>query len=169
MSVEHRWNHNNFAVPPDRLGLVRECIDALFPWTRFVDKPHLLGYRLGDDLYEAAVYFRPVAAIAEIERLLGELRRERGDLDGALAALAGAEADWADHCGFRVASVEEWEERLALIERVALARPELAVRVVDVLRPGDGRAPADDLFQAFIRLEILGPLRNTFEMQAVRR
>ena len=164
-----RWNHNNFAVPPERLAGVRECMDALFPWARFVDKPHLLGYRLGDDLYEAAVYFRPVAAMGALERLLGELRTERPELDAALAGLASAEADYADHCGFRVATVEAWEDGLARVERVARERPEFAVRVIDVLRPGDGRAPTDDLFQAFIRVGVLGPLRNTFEMQAVRR
>ena len=56
-----------------------------------------------------------------------------------------------------VESVREWLER---------ERPDLDIRVVDVLRPGDGRAQTDYLYQAFIRLGLLGPLRNTFEMQA---
>jgi hypothetical protein len=68
-----------------------------------------------------------------------------------------------------VGSVEEWEERLAAIERLGRERPEFELRVVDVLRPGDGRAPTDYLYQAFIRVGLLGPLRNTFEMQARTR
>ncbi|HZR81071.1 MAG TPA: hypothetical protein VFD92_08230 [Candidatus Binatia bacterium] len=166
---QHRWNHNNFAVAPEKLALVRECIDAVFPWVRFVDKPHLLGYRLSDDLYEGALYFRPVPAVAELEKLLHELRRERPELEGALAGIARADADYADHAGFRVASVAEWEERVAAIARIARERPEFELRVIDVLRPGDGRAPAPDLYQAFVRIGLLGPLRNTFEMQAIAR
>jgi hypothetical protein len=169
MAMPDRWNHNNFAVAPERLALLRECIDALFPWTRFVDKPHLLGYRLGDDLYEGAVYFRPVEAMATLQRELATLRATRPDLDAALDGLARIEADYADHCGFRVPTAAEWEDRLAQIERIARERPEFEVRVVDALRPGDGRAPAPDLYQAFIRVGLLGPLRNTFEMQAVVR
>jgi hypothetical protein len=66
-------------------------------------------------------------------------------------------------------SVEEWEDRLALADRLERERPELAIRIVDVLRPGDGRAQTDYLYQAFIRIGLLGPLRNTFEMQAQAR
>jgi len=86
----------------------------------------------------------------------------------ALDALAGIEGDWVDHTGFMTGSLAEWEDRLARAERLERDRPDLEVRVVDVLRPGDGRAQTDYLYQAFIRLGLLGPLRNTFEMQAVR-
>ena len=40
--------------------------------------------------------------------------------------------------------------------------------MVDVLVPGDGRSQTDYLHQAFIRVGVLGRLRNTFEMQARR-
>ena len=63
-------------------------------------------------------------------------------------------------------SLAEWETRLALARQLERDRPELAIRVVDVLRPGDGRAQTDYLYQAFIRIGLLGPVRNTFEMQA---
>jgi hypothetical protein len=65
-----------------------------------------------------------------------------------------------------VPTLAEWEARLDTARRLERTRPDLGVRVVDVLRPGDGRAQTDYLHQAFIRLGLLGPLRNTFEMQA---
>lgn len=166
MADAQRWNHVNFAVPPERLALIEECIDALFGWTKFVAKPYLLGYRLSDDMHEAALYFRPVPAAAGLQMALERLRGEDGALDAALGALNTIEGDWADHTGFMIASVQEWEDRLALARRLERERPELAIRVVDVLRPGDGRAATDYLYQAFIRIGLLGPLRNTFEMQA---
>ena len=137
----HRWNHVNYAVPPERVPLVEACFDAIFPWEKFVAKPYLLGYRL---------------------------RAHDANLDAALARLETIEADWADHTGFLVGGVAEWEERLATIERTARERPDFELRVVDVLRPGDGRAQTDYLHQAFVRVGLLGPFRNTFEMQARR-
>ena len=161
-----RWNHVNFAVPPERLRLVEECIDALFGWPKIVAKPYLLGYRLTDDMHEAALYFRPVPSTGALFEALERLRGQDAALDGALGTLDDIEGDWADHTGFMTGSLEEWEARLALARRLERERPELAIRVVDVLRPGDGRAQTDYLYQAFIRLDLLGPLRNTFEMQA---
>jgi hypothetical protein len=161
-----RWNHVNFAVPPERLRLVEECIDTLFGWPKIVAKPYLLGYRLTDDMHEAALYFRPVPSAGALLEALDRLRKQDAALDGALGTLDDIEGDWADHTGFMTPSLEEWEARLALAQRLERERPELAIRVVDVLRPGDGRAQTDYLYQAFIRLDLLGPLRNTFEMQA---
>jgi hypothetical protein len=169
--MEHaqRWNHVNFAVPPERLPLLAECIDALFGWEKFVAKPYLLGYRLTDDMHEAALYFRPVPATVELLTALERLRTGDAQLDAAITALDGIEGDWADHIGFMTASLAEWEARLATARRLEHERPEFAIRVVDVLRPGDGRAQTDYLYQAFIRIGLLGPLRNTFEMQARAR
>jgi len=162
------WNHVNFAVPPERIPRIEECIDELFGWDKFVAKPYLVGYRLTEDLNAAALYLRPVptasALFAEIERV----KRSDPAVAKALDALAGIEGDWVDHTGFMTGSLAEWEDRLARAERLERDRPDLEVRVVDVLRPGDGRAQTDYLYQAFIRLGLLGPLRNTFEMQAVR-
>src|SRR5262245_29629242 len=145
-----RWNHVNFAVPPERLPLVEEAIDTLFGWEKFVAKPYLLGYRLTDDMHEAALYFRPVPAAGALGDALGRLRREDAALAAALDGLDSAEADWADHTGFMARSVEEWEQRLALAARLAGERPDFQIRIVDVLRPGDGRAQTDYLYQAFI-------------------
>jgi hypothetical protein len=169
MQRSHRWNHVNFAVAPERLALVEECIDTLFGWEKFVAKPYLLGYRLTADMHEAALYFRPVPAAGELTAALERLRSRDGELGTALATLDTIEGDWADHTGFMTGSVEEWEDRLALADRLERERPELAIRIVDVLRPGDGRAQTDYLYQAFIRIGLLGPLRNTFEMQAQAR
>jgi len=164
----HRWNHVNYAVPPERLPLVEACIDATFPWEKFVTKPYLLGYRFSRDYDEGALYVRPVAAAGALLEALGRLRATDAALDAAIGTLDSVEADWADHTGFLVGSVAEWEERLATIERIAREQPAFELRVVDVLRPGDGRAQTDYLHQAFIRVGLLGPLRNTFEMQARR-
>ncbi len=163
-----RWNHVNVAVPPERIPLVTGCIDAVFGWEKFVDKPYLVGYRLGEDLHDAALYLRPVPAAGVVADALARLRAGDAALDDALAELDRIEGDWADHVGFMVPTVAEWEARLAAAERLARERPELGVRIVEVYRPGDGRAATDYLYQAFIRLGVLGPLRNTFEMQARR-
>jgi hypothetical protein len=164
-----RWNHVNVAVPPERMPLVEACIDAAFGWTKFVSRSSILGYRFSDDFMQGAFYVRPVPEAGIVADALQRLRAHDATLDGALARLDAIDADWADHTGFLVPSVEEWEERLAVIERLGRERPEFELRVVDVLRPGDGRAPTDYLYQAFIRVGLLGPLRNTFEMQARTR
>jgi hypothetical protein len=161
-----RWNHVNFAVPPERMARLEECIDTLFGWQKIVAKPYLLGYRLADDMHEAALYFRPAPAAGAVFAALARLRAQEPELAAALGALDHLEGDWVDHTGFMVASIAEWEERLARARQLEGDRPDLEVRVVDVLRPGDGRAQTDYLHQAFIRIGLLGPLRNTFEMQA---
>ena len=107
MKSEHRWNHVNFAVPPERLPLVEECIDTLFGWEKFVAKPYLLGYRLTDDMHDAALYFRPVPAVATLLESLGRLRQQDPALGGALEELDSIEGDWADHTGFMTGSVAE--------------------------------------------------------------
>jgi hypothetical protein len=163
---EPRWNHVNVAVPPEHLPLVEECIDALFGWEKIVAKPHLLGYRLTGDMHDAALYFRPLPAAGALLEALRRLRTVDVGLGEALAQLDRAEGDWADHTGFMVPTLAEWEARLDTARRLERTRPDLGVRVVEVLRPGDGRAQTDYLHQAFIRLGLLGPLRNTFEMQA---
>jgi len=168
MRGAHAWNHNNFAVPPERFELVESCIDALFPWTKFVAKPHLLGYRLGEDLHHAAIYFRPVEHASVLDKAIRALRIENPEIDGAIRGLETIDADYNDHCGFIVPTVTEWEERVAIATRLSDERPEFQIRVVAAFRPGDGRALTDYLYQAFIRVGILGPVRNTFEMQAMK-
>lgn len=162
----HAWNHNNFAVPPDRFALVEECIDALFPWVKFVAKPHLLGYRLAGDLHAAALYVRPAEPAAKLHAAIERLRTENPELDAGIRGLETIDADYNDHCGFMVPSVAEWEERVARAERLERERPEFKIHVVGLFRPGDGRALTEYLYQAFIRIGVLGPFRNTFEMQA---
>jgi hypothetical protein len=41
------------------------------------------------------------------------------------------------------------------------------VTLVRVERPGDPGALTDYLYQAWVRLALLGPIRNTFELQAL--
>jgi len=168
MDVRQRWNHVNFAVPPERIALLEECLDALFPWEKLVSKPYLLGYLLTDDLHEAALYFRPIGAAGTLDAAIKRLRAVDDELDQALGTLADAEGAGSDHPGFVVPSVAEWEARVERAQRVERDRPELQVQVVDLVRPGDGRAQTDALYQAFIRVGLLGPTRNTFEMRARR-
>jgi hypothetical protein len=168
MGPQDAWNHHNYAVPPARLALLEACVDALFPWVKFVSKPHLLGYRLNDDMHAGALYFRPAAPAAELEEALRRLRTEHQDLDSALRGLDSIEAEYDDHCGFIVPTVDEWEQRVRHAKQLERQRPEFEIRVVDVFRPGDGRALTDYLYQAFIRIGLLGPFRNTFEMQALK-
>ena len=160
------WNHNNFCVPPDAVAGICECIEALFPWTLIVRKPHLVGYRLGDDLNRGALYLRPTAAAASLHEALARLRRTDAELGRALDAMEVQEADLNDHQGVRVPSVAEWETRVARAVELA-RRPELRVTVVRVERPGDPGALTDYLYQAWVRLGLLGPIRNTFELQAL--
>ncbi len=166
MAPGDAWNHVNYCVPPAHVAALAECIETLFPWSVIVKKPTLVGYRLGDDLNHGALYLRPTEAATTLHGLLGRLRADRPDLDDAFTALASQEADLNDHQGFRVATVEEWEARVARARGLAARRPDLAVSVVRVERPGDPGAPTDYLYQAWIRLALLGPFRNTFEMQA---
>jgi hypothetical protein len=109
MAAAHRWNHVNYAVAPERLSLVEECLDATFPWQKFVAKPYLVGYRFGDDFDEGALYLRPVPEAAVLGDALRRLRAHDAALDGALARLETIEADWADHVGFMVGSVARAE------------------------------------------------------------
>lgn len=163
------WNHNNYCVPPAHVDRLCAAIEALFPWRTIVRKPDLVGYRLGEDLHEGALYLRPTAAARDLYVALARLRAADAALATALDALARQDADLTDHQGFRVATVEEWERRVARAREVAATRPDLGVTVVRVERPGDPGALTDYLHQAWIRLDLLGPLRNTIEMQAVAR
>jgi hypothetical protein len=161
------WNHSNYCVPPEHVAGLSACIEALFPWSLIVRKPHLVGYRLGDDLNRGALYLRPTPAARAVYDAVARLRQSDPELGRALARLEAQEADLTDHLGIRIASVEEWERRVERAIEVARTRPELEVTVVHVERPGDAGAVTDYLYQAWVRLGLLGPWRNTFELQAL--
>ena len=161
------WNHASYCVPPADVAAICECIEALFPWSLIVRKPRLIGYRLGDDLNRGALYLRPMAAAGAVYGALARLRRDDAELGRALADLEALDADENDHQGVRIATVDEWERRVARAREHARTRPELRVAVVRVERPGDPGALTDYLHQAWVRLGLLGPVRNTFELQAL--
>jgi hypothetical protein len=167
MAERDAWNHNAYCVPPEHVSGICECIETLFPWTLIVRKPDLVGYRLGDDLNRGALYLRPSPAARTLYDVLGRLRRDRPELERALAALDAQEPDLNDHQGLRLASPQDWEARVARAGELERTRPDLQVRVVRVERPGDPGALTNYLYQAWIRLGLLGPLRNTFELQAL--
>ena len=158
-------NHMNFAVPPESLAALDACIEAVLPWERYVTRDDLVGYRIagGDDA--GCVFIRPAEAVGEIASVMKRVRRSVPDLDRAIAALERSPADVADHFGFRVSSVDEWERLLAGFESAARDHPEWQLTVVDVHRPGDSDALTDRIYQAWLRIGLLGPIRNTFEMQ----
>lgn len=161
------WNHANFCVPPEHLDRLCACIEALFPWTSVVRRADLVGYRLGEDLNRGALYLRPSAAARALFEALARVEATDRGFAGALAALRAEDADVRDHQGIRLGSVAEWEERVARARELADGRPELGVDVVRVERPGDPAAATDYLYQAWVRLGLLGPWRNTFELQAL--
>jgi len=167
MSEGDAWNHNNYCVPSEHVARLCETIEALFPWSLIVRKPGLVGYRLGDDLNRGALYLRPARAAGTLHETLARLRQERPDVEQAFRGLEAEDADIADHQGIRVASPEEWEQRVARATELSRTRPDLRVTVVRVERPGDPGVLTDYLYQAWIRLALLGPLRNTFELQAL--
>jgi hypothetical protein len=161
------WNHASYCVRPEDVGAICECVEALFPWSLIVRKAHLVGYRLGDDLNRGALYLRPMPAARALYGSLARLRREDAELGRALDELGALDADENDHQGIRIASVEEWEVRVARARELSGTRPELGVTLVRVERPGDPGALTDYLYQAWVRLALLGPIRNTFELQAL--
>jgi hypothetical protein len=161
------WNHAAYCVPPEAVARLCESLETLFPWTLIVRKPDLIGYRLGDDLNRGALYLRPTPAARTLHDVLARLRRTTPELERAFEDVEVQEADLNDHLGLRIGSPTEWEERVARATELASARPDLALRIVRVERPGDPGAATDYLYQAWIRLGLLGPLRNTFEMQAL--
>jgi len=169
MTSSASWNHQNFSVPPEQLERVEECIDRLFPgWVKFVRKPDLIGYRLEADFNLGALYFRPTTAAGILHERLRRERRDETELGGFLRQLESIDPDFNDHTGILLPTVPEWEgcvERALGLER---DRADLEVRVVAVLRPGDPQAPTDYLHQLFLRVGLLGPFRNTFEVQAIR-
>jgi hypothetical protein len=66
-----------------------------------------------------------------------------------------------------VESHDEWERRLAGFERAAEEHPEWEIEVRAVNRPTDPQALTPYLYQAWVRIGLLGPLQNTFEMQCL--
>jgi len=161
------WNHANFCVPPDHVERLCACIEAIFPWTPIVRRPDLIGYRLGDDLNRGALYLRPTPAARALFDAVARVEAQDAGFARALADVKAQDADVGDHQGIRLPTVEEWEERVATAAALATARPELALSIVRVERPGDPGAVTDYLYQAWIRLALLGPWRNTFELQAL--
>ena len=74
-----------------------------------------------------------------------------------------------DHNGFMVDNVEEWEARLSKFQKASEEHPEWQLSVIEVLRPESPEAQTREIYQAWIRVGLLGPVRNTFEMQCSNR
>ena len=161
------WNHNNYAIPPANLAFLEACIRELMPWELWVKRDNMLGYRFQQESEKGMTFFQGSAPAGLLAKTLDRLRKQHPDLEAALTGMEKLSADHNDHNGFIVKSVEEWETRLARFERAVRERPEWQLTVVEVLRPGDANALTDRLYQAWLRIGLLGPVRNTFEMQCL--
>lgn len=163
--VHDMWNHVNYAVSPENMAPLEECIAALMPWELWAKTPSMLGYRFHTNYEWGMAFFQPSDHAATFARVIAEVRRERPELDEAIRGLEAHTPDVNDHCGFIVESADEWEARLASFRSASDEHPEWQITVTGVLRPDDPEALTDRLAQAWIRIGLLGPVRNTFEMQ----
>ncbi len=168
MKNQDRWNHLFYSVPIENFRLIEECIDTLFPWQKFVRREDLIGYRLQQDQRLGNINFRPTKAASDVYNILDRLRKEHPELAEAMGRSDALTPNFNDHTGFLVKSVDDWEQRVAMIRTVEKERPEFQVKLVAVYLPGRPPSETKDLYQAFIRVGLLGPFRNTFEMQAVK-
>jgi hypothetical protein len=157
------WNHVNYAVDPANVTLLEECFAALMPWELWAKTETMLGYRFRTDYEWGMAFFQPCEHAATIARIVAEVRTERPELDEAMVGLESVYADTNDHVGFIVESVGEWERRLAAFRAASVEHPEWQLQVTAVLRPGEPEALTDRL----LRIGLLGPFRNTFEMQCL--
>ena len=165
MQEHDLWNHNNYAVPPENLALLEACLTAIMPWELWVKRPDMLGFRFVKEQEKGMVFFRPAKPAGQLAETVERLRKHVPDLDAALRGMEDQPADYNDHSGFIVKDVEEWETRLRLFHKAEQEHPEWKLKVVTVLRPDDPEALSKSLYQAWLRIGLLGPLRNTFEMQ----
>jgi hypothetical protein len=165
MDIELKWNHNNYAVPAENLAELEKCLDAIFPWEKIVQRPTMIGYKLREDRRDAMVFFQPVEAAGKFARAIARLREIDPELDEAVRGLETVSPELNDHNGMMLPSVAEFEARVAHVRRVAAEHPEWDIHVVDVFRPGQPNAITPDLCQAWVRVGLLGPVRNTFELQ----
>src|SRR5438445_7580605 len=165
--LPNHWNHANFSVPPERFREVEACFDALFDWEKYLARDDIVGYRLVDNSREGAVYVRPTEAAGKIHGAIARLRAQDKELDEGIRELEALSPDFNDHLGFAAESPEEWERQVAHFEQVSREHPEWQI-TVRPYRAGEPGAPSR-LHQAFLRIGILGPIRNTIEMQTPKR
>jgi hypothetical protein len=166
MLSEHNWNHNNYAVPAQNLDELERCLDALFGWEKLVNRPEMLGYKLKQDYRRAMVFFQPAEPATRLASALERLRKGDAELDEALRGYATISPEVADHNGMMLPTVAEWEKFVAHACRLAEEHPEWQITIPDVYRPGQPNAITDTLHQCWVRIGLLGPVRNTFEVQA---
>jgi uncharacterized protein (DUF2132 family) len=164
--TSYQWNHNNYAVPADRFEELERCLDTLFGWEKLVRRADILGYKLKPNYRQSMVFFRPVEPAGQFVAAIERLRAENPDLDAAIRGLEQLPADFNDHNGIMLESVAEFEARMEHIRRVAEVHPEWQITIVDIYRPGQPNAVSQELVQGFVRIGLLGPIRNTFELQA---
>lgn len=165
MSIRTSLTQVCFAVSPDNLSLLEACIDALLPWQPFIQRGNLVAYRLSDDPDAGLVLLCPTQEAQALSQIITRCRRSIPDLDRAFIHMDTIAAELTDHVGFRVKRVGDWERLLSSFAHAAVNHPEWQLSVVAVHRPGDPKAPTNGLYQAWLRIGLLGPFRNTLHMQ----
>ncbi len=162
------WNHANYTVPPENVPLIEKCFATLLPWEQFIKREGFLGYRLQKDNRMGGIYIFAADEATMFERAIARLRKTDKELDASIEKLSLRDANVADHFGFMMPSLAEWKRRLDLMERSEKEHPDWKVKVLKVRRPGDpDSAAAGDIFEAFVRFGLLGPMRNVLEMQGL--
>ncbi len=162
------WNHIVYSVPPANFALIERCIDELFPWHKYVRRDDIVGYLLCREDGMDKVFFRPTEAAGQFADQIARLRQIDPALDKAVRGLKELRPDLNDHDGFRVSSIAEFERLVEKTRRIEKERPEYRLQLMDVRRPGQSNSQSDEIYEAFIRIELLGPVRNTLEMQAIK-
>src|SRR5215212_1474162 len=114
-----RLNHANYSVAEGKIKELEACLDAIFPWDKHMSRADILGYRLQENPRAGAIYFRTAGPGGRVSAAIERLRAQDAELDRALCELEEVNPDFNDHSGFLVESPEEWERRVARIERAA--------------------------------------------------
>ena len=165
MTTSSSLTHAQFTVSPGNLSLLATCIDTLLPWVPYIRRDDLVAYRLSEDPSAGLVILRPTQAAEDLSRIIDRCKRSIPDLDRALNRMATIAAELTDHVGFRVRSLDEWEQLVSGFEHAAVSHPEWQLSVVAPHRPRDPKAPTDRLYQAWLRIGLLGPIHNTLHVQ----
>ncbi len=164
MTVPDYWNHITYVVPPKNLGRIEECIDTLFGWKTYAKREGVLGYHLHPDFRKGLIFFQGANWAEALDEAISRLEQTDAQLAEGLRLREQGGPDNSDHNGFRVDTMAEWERRLAVAKKVERERPDFQLKVG--VRWPKADAPIK-VYQCFCRIGLLGPIRNTIEMQCV--
>ncbi len=163
------WNHNALLVSPENMRLLQECLDTLFSWkkTLYEKRENAVGYQLRQNGEQALLYLEAAPWAGQLDKALHRLRKVDQELDQALQRQEAASPASVDHFGVRVESLEEWQQRLRIAKRLEKDRPDLHLKVTVIEKPVTKGGREYQVHQCYIKIGLLGPVRNTFEMSCI--